>query len=292
MKAYKQYVNACGSYPDLKNVPQYMLLVPDEQDELAIELVPFLKRIIQRNKVSRKKFAIIAASALTRHEFSVKLDEEIKGINPYFDGDMYGIIRKSLEYLRRGLPTLRDDKIGAINLFNYEDFVMSISRMKNAWQNQEFATLFFFHPESDRDRFEKVLNELRKNIPQLVKVAKILNISGLRLYRMEFIKFYEMVMENIFQQMEVSPPPMLKKLLQEYFFFLKNDIGSGEDKMKYPDFAALLAARQGFNPGINSLNALFMKDRKLLFTREGKYWRLPALPEEFWKLPLLKISSE
>lgn len=269
-----------------------MLLVPDEQDELAIELVPFLKRIIQRNKVSRKKFAIIAASALTRHEFSVKLDEEIKGINPYFDGDMYGIIRKSLEYLRRGLPTLRDDKIGAINLFNYEDFVMSISRMKNAWQNQEFATLFFFHPESDRDRFEKVLNELRKNIPQLVKVAKILNISGLRLYRMEFIKFYEMVMENIFQQMEVSPPPMLKKLLQEYFFFLKNDIGSGEDKMKYPDFAALLAARQGFNPGINSLNALFMKDRKLLFTREGKYWRLPALPEEFWKLPLLKISSE
>jgi hypothetical protein len=290
LSAYKKYVQESGEKKPLKNVPQYMMLLPEGQDELAIELVPYLKKTLAKYKVSRKNFAISISRALTNHKFALKLEKEIKKINPYFSGDMYGIIKKSLEYLKRGLPTLRDNKTGEITLFNYTKFINALRKMRMSWKNENFSTLYFFHTEKDRYRFEKVLKAFKTDIPHLVKVAKMLNLSGLSLYKMEYLRFYEVINSYIHKQINYSPAPPLKKLVKKYFFFLNNEISSGKYQMIKPDYQKIIMKKKSFKATGESFTAVFKDDKKLTFTKEGKYWRMPELPEEYWELPVLKIQ--
>ncbi len=290
VQAYDIYVKDRGEQPDLKNVPQYLMILPQKQDELAIEIVPYLKKVLATNKISRRLFAKSISRALTTHKYAIKLDTEIKKINPYFDGDMYGIIKKALEYLRRGLPTLRDTKSGEIGLFNYTDFIIALRKARFLWKSQNFATLFFFHNENDRYKIEKILKNLRKNIPYLVRVAKLLNVSGLQLYKMEYLRFYELIFNQLINQINLSPPPNVIKVTQEYLFFIAYEINVGKYQMTFPDFQKVIQNKIKFNAIGNTVNTKFKNGKTLKFTKEGKYWRLPKLPDIFWELPFFKTK--
>ncbi len=292
VKAYNKYVKDCGEKKDLRNVPQYIMILPQGQDELAIELVPYFKKVLASQKISRKRFAMSISRALTEHKFAKRLDKEIKKINPYFEGDMYGIIKKSLEYLRRGVPTLRDNKTGEISLFNYKNFINALRKMRSSWRNQNFATLYFFHNEKDRYKFEENLKKLRKNIPNLVAVANIVNLSGLELYKMDYLRFYEIMLNHIHNQINYTPHPAIKKLVKQYFFFLNKEIASGKYQMIYPDFQKILTKKIKFSVQGDKITVKFKNGSKLTFTKEGKYWRLPKLPQNFWKLPLFTINKK
>jgi hypothetical protein len=290
-QAYKDYVLSAERKYNLYNIPQYRILLPDFQDELAIELVPYLKKALIKNRLSGKHFSIAISKALTDHSLSLKLEVKIKKTNQYFQGDMFGIIKRSVEYLRRGLPTLSSDKPGEINNFNFESLSLAIKKLHRMWKSQDFATLFFMHNENDREKFDKIHKDLKKNIWSLVKVARRLNISGLKLYRMDFLRYYELLMTDISRQIEYSFSPAIKKLHEEYFFFLNKNTAKGKYKLAFPDLSSNSPALMLFNPPGNIFKAVFSNNVSLDFKKEGKYWRLPDLPKDFWKLPEISTSG-
>ena len=289
-EAYKDYVLSAEKKYNLYNIPQYRILLPDIQDELAIALVPYLKKALIKKRLSGKYFAIAISRALISHAVSLKLERKIKKINQHFNGDMFGVIKRAVEYLRRGLPTITSDKPGEINNFNFESVTIALRKANMMWKSQDFPTLFFMHNESDREKFDKAHKSLKKSIWALVKVSKLLNISGLKLYKMDFLRYYELLMSEVSKQIEYSFSPAIKKLHQEYFFFLNNNPTKGKYKLLFPDLAGATPSLMAYNPGGNTFRADFANSTTLIFKKEGKYWRLPDLPDDFWKLP--EVTSE